>query len=332
MSCTKPNQIIISDNIKEFSEFPKEELITFKKLVEFTYGNPRQIITIDSTLIFAKFTNGQENYLHNYSLSTGKFSKPYISRGRSLNEILGLATIGFSDNYLWLNDFTGKKMMLLDKDKVINENLINFIRFSFKTNRNYRSILTDSLQIITTGNSISEFKVQIIDLPSGNIIEEFGKLKSYAKSLTLPVITQASFSQTLLKPTKDKLVLAYLHTDIIEIFNLNTKKSISLQGSEKFDLEFKVYNNVWFENENTRVAFIGGTATNKNIYLLYSGKNFSNENAFKGNFVFVYDWDMNPIKKIKLDIEVYQICITDDDNTLFSYDEKTQQIVYAKLN
>lgn len=332
-SCEKPNQIIISDNIKTFSQFPKEEKIEFKKLVEFTLGNPRQMITIDSTLILGNYASGQKYYLHNYSLSTGKFSKPYIRKGRGSNKILGLANMGFYDNYLWLNDFTAKKMMLLDKDKVVKDSLdFNIKEFSFNTNRYYRSILIDDLKCISTGSETSKFKIQIIDLPTGNIIEEFGELKKWNKDLPLHVVTKASLTQTLLKPTNNKIVIAYIHTDIIEIFDLNTKKSISLQGPEEFDLEFKIYNNVWFENEKTRNAFIGGTATNKNIYLLYSGKNFSDENAFKGNYIFVYDWNLNPIKKIKLDIEVYQICITDDDNTLFSYDEKTKHIVYANLN
>ncbi len=335
-SCQKSNKkIIISDEIKTFSQFPKETKIVFKNLVKFNLGSPRQMIAIDTTLILGNYAGGQEYYLHNYSLSSGNFSKPYIKKGRSLNEILGLINIGVDDNYLWLNDFTAKKLMLLDKDKVIKGGLdldLDYTEFSFKSNRYFRSILIDSLQCISTGNESSKFKVQIIDLPTGKISEEFGKLTESPKNLPLNVITKASLTQTLLKPTKDKLVLAYIHTDVIEIFDLKTKKSISLQGPEKFDLEFKTYNNVWFENEKTRVAFVGGTATNEYIYLVYSGKNFSDENAFKGNHVFVYDWNMNPIKKIKLDKEVYQICISDDDKTIYSYDEESKYIVYYNLN
>lgn len=332
VSCEKQNQIIISKDIKTFSQFPKEEKIEFKKLVEFTIGNPRQMITIDSTLILGYYASGQKYYLVNYSLSKGVFSKPYILKGRGSNKMLGLANMGFNSNYLWLNDFTAKKIMLLNKNKVIKENFdFDIKEFSFNTNRYYRSILIDSLQCISTGSETSKFKVQIIDLSTGKVSKEFGKLKSYPKDLPLPVITQACLTQTLLKPTRDKLVLAYIHTDIIEIFNLNTKKSISLQGPEKFNLDFKTINNTWFENEKTKVAFIGGTVTNQNIYLLYSGKNFSDENAFKGNYIFVYDWDMNPIKKIKLNKEVYQISIS-EDNILYSYDEKSRYIVSAYIN
>jgi hypothetical protein len=41
VSCKKTSKITISDNIKTFSQFPKESKIEFEKLVEFKLGNPR---------------------------------------------------------------------------------------------------------------------------------------------------------------------------------------------------------------------------------------------------------------------------------------------------
>ena len=332
VSCEKQSKIVISDNIKTFLQFPKEEKIEFKNLVEFTFGNPRKMTTIDSTLILGNHASGQEYYLHNYSLNTNKFSKPYLAKGRGPGEIVGMGAIGFYDNYLWINDFTGKKIMLLDKDKIISESsAIDYIEYSFKKNRYYCINLIDNLQCIGTGSESSKFKIQIIDLPTGEIKEEFGELKSHSKDLPSNVFTMASLTQSFLKPTKDKLVLGYVYTDIIEIFDLNTKKSISLQGPEKFDSHFKIHKNKWVENDQTRVAFIGGTTTNKNIYLLYSGKSFNEEKSFRGKYIYVYDWDMNPIKKITLDKEVYQISISEDDKILYSFDELTGYVVSANI-
>lgn len=332
-SCEKSNQIIISDNIKTFSQFPKEEILELNNLIEYKLGNPRQMIMIDSTLILGNYASGQEYFLHNYSLNKHEFSKPYISKGRGFKQVMGLINIGVNDKYLWLNDFTAKKMMLIDKDKVFKDSSYFGIKeYSFNESRYFRSILLDDLRCITTGSETSKYKIQIIDLPTGEVYEEFGSLEKWSKEIPLHIVAKASLTQTFLKPTKDKIVLAYIHTDIIEIFDLNTKKSISLQGPEKFDLDFKIYNNVWFENEKTRTAFIGGTVTNKYIYLLYSGKKFTNENAYKGNYIFIYDWNMNPIKKIKLNNEVYEICISDDDKTLYSYNEETGYIVSANIN
>lgn len=332
VSCEKQSEIVISDDIKTFSEFPKEEKKVFKNLREFTFGNPRNMIISDSTLILGNHASGQEYYLHNYSLSTHKFSKPYIAKGRGPGEIVGMASFGLCGNYLMINDFTGKKMMLIDKNKAISGDLgLDRIEYSFENNRYYRINLIDSVQCIATGGEISKFKIQKIDLPTG-AIEEFGKLKSYPKDLPSNVFTMASLTQSFLKPTKNKMVLAYVYTDIIEVFDLNTKKSISLQGPEKFDSHFRIHNDKWLENNQTRVAFLGGTTTNKYIYLLYSGKKFKEEKSFRGDQIFIYDWDLNPIKQITLDREVFQISVSRDDKTLYSYDELTGYIVSTALN
>ena len=332
VSCKKEGKIIVSDNTKTFLQFPKEEKIKFKNLVEFIYGNPRKIIINDSTLILGNRASGQEHYLYNYSLNTNKFSKPYASKGRGPGEIMGMASIGIYNDHLWINDFTGKKMMLLDKNKaVLKASASDYKEYSFKNNRFFDIKLIDNLQCIATGSETSKSKIQILDLTRGEIVKEFGKLKSYSEGFPIHVITKASLTQSYLRPTSDKLVLAYFHTDIIEIFDLNTGKSVALQGPEKFDIDFTVHNNHWFENDKTRVTFIGGSVTNDNIYLLYSGKKFNEEKAFRGSYVFVYDWNLNPVKKITLDKEVYQICVSEDNKTLYSYDEITGYILNADL-
>lgn len=332
-SCKKQNTIIINDNIETFSQFPKEEKIKLKNLVEFKFGNPKKMISLDSSsLTIANNVSGQEYHLYNYSFHNHNFSKPYLAKGRGPGEMLSMRNMGFYDNYLWLNDFSGQKMILINKRKAFSVNSSSdYIEYSFR-NRFYGINFTDNLKCIATGSETSKFKIQLIDLPTGKIMDEFGELNHYPKDLPLHIITKASLTESLLKPTKDKLVLAYKLTDVVEIFNLNSKKSISIQGSEKFDLDFMVRNNQWFENDKTRVAFIGGATTNKNIYLLYSGKKFNDEKAFNGKYIYVYDWNLNPIKKIVLDKEVSQICISEDGKTIYSFNEETGYIVYATIN
>ena len=65
---------------------------------------------------------------------------------------------------------------------------------------------------------------------------------------------------------------------------------------------------------------------------MYSGKKFKEEKSFRGDQIFIYDWDLNPIKQITLDREVFQISVSRDDKTLYSYDELTGYIVSTALN
>lgn len=326
------DKIIINDSNKTFTNFPIEKQLELKKLVKTKFGNVRQIITIDSTLIL-KNHGGPGYNLYNYSLKTHTFSKPYIPRGKDLKQVLGLTNIGVYKNSLYLNDFTAKKMMLLNKNNAIKDSSnLDIKEFSFKGNRFYRSILINNLKCVCTGSEKSKYKIQIIDLPTGKIIDEFGRLRNRPKNTPLHIITKASLTQTFTSPNSEKVVLAYIHTDVIEIFDINTKKSISLKGPENFNTEFKNYQNRWFETEKTRVAYIGGSVTDKHIYLLYSGKYFSDKNAYRSKYIFVYDWNLKPIKKIKLNMDVSQISISNDDKTLYSFDKNSKNIIYAKLN
>ncbi|WP_425338201.1 BF3164 family lipoprotein [Tamlana crocina] len=288
---------------------------------------------MDSTLIIGSYTSSQKKYLQNYSLSTNKFSNPYLSKGRGPSEIIYMANISLYDNYLGINDARGKKIVILDKNNAILGNSESeLITYSFKKNQFYFAILTDDLQCITTGNGTSKFKIQIIDLQTGEIIRDLGKLKSNPNDMPTHIIAQAGLTYPLLKPTRDKLALAYYHTDIIEIFDLNTEKSTSLQGPETFNSDFRIYNNNWLPNDKTKFAFVSGTKTNKYIYLLYSGKNANDKKWNQGNYIFVFDWNLNPIKKIILDKEVSQISISEDDKTLYSFDEYTGYIIQTTIN
>lgn len=326
------DRIIINSSNKTFTNFPLKKQLNLKKLVKYKFGNVRQIISIDSTLIL-KNHGGRAYNLYNYSLKTNIFSKPYIQRCKNVGQVLGLTNIGVYKNSLYLNDFTAKKMMVLNKNNAIKDSSnLDIKEFSFTDNRYYRSILIDSLHAICTGSEKSKYKIQIINLPTGKIIDEFGRLNNRPKKIPLHIITKASLTQTFISPNSKKLVLAYIHTDVIEIFDINTKKSISLKGPENFNTEFKNYQNRWFETKKTRVAYIGGAVTKKYIYLLYSGKKFSNLNAYSTKSVFVYDWNLKPIKKIKLNMDVSQISVSNDDKILYSFDKNRKNITYAKLN
>lgn len=331
-SCGQEKKIEINENVKTFSQFPKQENLKFKNLIEFRFGKPIKFIVADSTLILANREIGQEHNLFNYSLNKEKYSEPYLNKGRGPGELLGMTNMGINNNDFWINDFSGQKIMIFKKDKIISEGLAShFEEYPFE-NRFYEINLIDNRKCIVTGSEVSKFKLQIIDLPSGKIVDEFGKLKSTSEEYPQRVITKASLAHSLLKQSKDKLILAYIHTDVVELFDLKSKKSISIQGPEMFDSEFIIKEKQWFENDKTRVTFISGTTTNDYIYLLYSGKKFIENNAYTGKCIYVYDWNLNPIKKINLDKEISEIAISNDGKVLYSYDKERAYLVYTIIN
>lgn len=71
------------------------------------------------------------------------------------------------------------------------------------------------------------------------------------------------------------------------------------------------------------------TATDNFIYILYSGKYWerkteeSLEKALRARHIFVYDWDGNPVCQLETDINLMNICISNDNKRLigFSYED-----------
>jgi hypothetical protein len=84
--------------------------------------------------------------------------------------------------------------------------------------------------------------------------------------------------------------------------------------------------------EDNRFGYISSSVTEKNIYLLFSGKKFS-EGPYSSSIVHVLDWEGNKIEQLNLDIEVESIAVTEDNQTLLAYyDDGKANILTFKLN
>jgi hypothetical protein len=84
--------------------------------------------------------------------------------------------------------------------------------------------------------------------------------------------------------------------------------------------------------EDNRFGYISSSVTDGKIYLLFSGKKFSEE-PYSSSTIHVLDWEGNNIEKINLDIEVESITVSQDDQSLFAYyDDGKANVIKYKLN
>ncbi|MNY63372.1 hypothetical protein D3C86_2003170 [compost metagenome] len=85
-------------------------------------------------------------------------------------------------------------------------------------------------------------------------------------------------------------------------------------------------------NENTRFAFLNGVANDQYIYLLYSGKKEKDGNQNEGSYIYVYDWNGEPVTKLKLNTNISCFDISKDNNYIFAYAINNKSILKAKIN
>lgn len=322
--------IIINKNTKSFSSFPKEERLMFKKLFEFKEALPAILQVIDSTVVMFNVNPSVGFTLFNYSLNDKRISKRYLSRGRGPGEVIGVRNFGINKDYLWVYDVTLKKMLVADKYEILDEDS-NVILKDYPIKHGfYTACLGNNLSYYGVGNESKFNKIEEINLSSDKFIREFGKFESVPSNASVNSVKQVYQSFIYIKPKNDKAVLSYRFTDLIEIYDINTKTSKAIHGPNKPDVNYNLVNGNMHRTDETTHAFIGGATTDEYIYLLYSGKTNNLRNPFYGKSIYVYDWDGNPIKKLSLDREVLCFTVLDDNKTIYAYDPENELIIEAE--
>ena len=84
-----------------------------------------------------------------------------------------------------------------------------------------------------------------------------------------------------------------------------------------------------------KMAFIKAYATEKYVYLLYSGNSYKEVGvkAFNGKIIYQLAWDATPICKFVLDFPIMNFCVSDSDDTIYALMDKEEvELVKYSLN
>lgn len=330
----KHKSAIKEDNKFLFSEFPIEDTLSFNNISEYKAGAAGMMKLVDSTLIIFNVNQGANYFLQNFSIKNRKYSKGYLKNGKGPGEAIGGSGIGIIGDSLWMLDVTLKRILSTAIGNGLSDNP-NYPFTQFAVKQDYYMIgFKDYQHYFGVGSEKSLFKIQEVDLSSGNVINEYGKYEKASEEMDLRALKAAHECFIHVKPSREKLVLAYRFTDAIEIFDTKTYKSIFIHGPERFDAEGESNGSHWYRTNKTRFAFVsgGGTVTNKFIYMLYSGSFTSNRNLRYANCIYVYDWDGNPIRKLVLDKQIEGLVVSEDDKMIYAYDVNSGYIMRSSIN
>jgi len=328
--CNQSN--VLNRNIVSFSKFSVEDTLSFRNIYEYTGGEAGILELVDSVLILFNVNEGTDYFINNYSIKTGRVYKEYFKSGKGPGEVIGAFIIGINRNSLWLYDVTSRKIITTDLRKAIaNNTTVSYNEYAVKDDY-LRIGFKDSLRFFAAGFDSSIYKIQEVDLISGNKVNEFGKIESIPDDMTLNAYKAAHECFIHVKPACDKIVLSYRFTDAIEIYDIKTQKSIMVHGPDGFNAEGKPNGSSWYRTDKTRFAFVsgGGTVTNQYIYMLYSGDLWKDRNSRYAKCIFVYDWDGNPIRKLVLNRQIQGIAVSEDDITMYAFDVNTGYLIQSK--
>ncbi len=86
--------------------------------------------------------------------------------------------------------------------------------------------------------------------------------------------------------------------------------------------------------KESKMAFLSGAATDKYIYLLYSGRVIGTDFYFalKSNTILVFDWDGNPIIRYNLDVDINTFTVSEDNKIIYAIVNGKEDTYLVKFN
>jgi hypothetical protein len=197
-------------------------------------------------------------------------------------------------------------------------------------------LLNDSM-LLCSGDCDSDYKIALLHLPSGNITEQLIPYSSNERGVVSRETKSAYESYLFVKPSGDKCVLACRYADQIEIVDISQKTSKIIRGPEGFTPDVVAVTDILGKRistrgESTRYAFLGGQATDRFIYLLYSGNNHQTEHLYYGRYLYVYDWNGRPIQRLEFKSDVLRFAVSADDKRLYAYHPGDNSLTVSAIN
>lgn len=312
------------ENTKYFNleSFKQTNILKGKSLfLEEPVMKPVKIYTIDSFLVLI---NVQSNlFIDRYNLNTLKKTGEYISFGNGPEEMIAPTHMIIEDSTVNILDRGKKKILIYNKfDFCLNQSptpkrSIEFIDFI-----NNMSFLKNN-SIVTTIPTPEHLRLSFFN-QNGKFLETKGEYPIIKNHKLNTIQKLAGYECNIVtNEEKDKIFVAYKYTDLIEIYDINGNLIERKQGPEGFFPSIIVHDNgseqtIGYEKGKTKDGYFSPIAYKNKIYVLYSGKSYDPDNYdFNSNYIFVFDWEGNPIQIYNLDTPIFSFTIDPRTDILY---------------
>lgn len=311
-----------------FSAFPSTSTLDLQPVFRQKKIVARRLFLSDSSIYLWNRDGAQDYFFYRFSTEGKQLPGTFIKGGTGAGQVYGAMSGGVLPGMVWTHDFVMNKLVTVSQVNRIKEYSITPSFYSVQ--------LTDSTRLLGTAPAGSTARLEMLDLASGAIVQQYGSLGTPPPGTPAGTWNQAFESLLFVAPAGNKAVAACRFTDRIEIFDLITQKSKLIKGPENFDVVFKpiqvagVY--MMERVAKTRFAFMGGYVTDQFIYLLYSGLQHETPHHSDAKCIYVYDWEGKPVKKYLLDNYVMSIAVSAGNRWLYAYDAGSGTLLKTAIN
>lgn len=243
-----------------------------------------------------------------------------VPRGEGPDELLSVASMTFdADGTFWAHDIVGarmKKFQLVKNMDSIVAVAKGHVSLKWPVLNAFR---LKSGVIGTTTHEIDPLRRFYVYDSLGKKKGEIGDYPTYEREIPSTAMVEVFNGRVNVHPAKDKFVLSYEFTDLVEIYDLDFNLIKRVQGPNdfipEFDLKQRGNSTVMMRRfDKTKFAYQNGVSNDSLIFLLYAkGETVSKEDnqelAAHFTTIIALDWAGTPISIYKLDHPVICICV-----------------------
>lgn len=307
-------------NVIEWSDF--ERVAKGKAVVTDieAFSPPRAILSVDSLLLTANMQG--ERLVDIFNIHTGKLVKSAVVFGRGPGEMLSIQRIQARGDSLWLFDIMQRKLFETTLHDLLSEAPYRPTCYSgFSPVEN--AICLSNGMIVTDDfeNALSCFSVYD---RNGVLRGRYGTVPEPDQYGENRILALESAISTMAPLPDGSILVAYKRTDILELYDPHFVLKKRIQGPDRFSAAIRVVES----GDGVRVksspeerdAYFHPVVLEKakEIWLLYSGERWqSRKNAFLMNKVLVFDYQLNPLRRIDLDTPVASITVNENDRCMY---------------
>ncbi len=297
LSCSNRNEKQV-----DIHDFKRVTGLKTRKVLPINMVCPVNMILMDSLFLFRSMSNCDTNYFHLYKYPDFKHIKSFGDPGNGPNEFFeGELTYScktvIQDNTIWLEDLNHKMFKKID---LTNNKVIKSIVFPREIGMPVNVYFQEDEYII--GNCISEYKGAFFlynfitneikinkNVPAYPGINDGNRLMMYKNIIKI-------------KPSCDRILVAYQFINQIDIFDFNFNKILSVKTKEKktrvigSDDQYSTPKGAWH-------FFSDVYLTNNNIFVLYNKYKMDispEELTSQKSIILKFDWKGDLIEKIIL--------------------------------
>ena len=270
-------------------------------------------INFQDTLLFLK--NRHTDYIFDiYNLNNNNKIYECLTIGQGPNEFLNPFIAQSMDGNVWIFDRTAGKLKKYTVSDLTGRRVPEPVKnISFRNRFAQNVAVLSNGTILTSIHSLQRAGFDIYD-SNGIFLDSIGGYPEYTSRDLSDMEKMMSLRNTTTTNMTDRVFISYLHTDLIEIYDLTTGKCLKrMRGPHQIDLAMEV-------------ASAGGASAARTVkgetYKCYSFPAHAGDEVFvlyfgdlwedykeKDSKIIVFDWNGKPLRMYELDIPLFTLTV-----------------------